>query len=93
MVQMNVSVPETMKEWCERQLKAGRYSTTSAYVRDLIRRDQDHQREVAALQAAIDEGLASGESERTLDEVLADARMRAAQLAMHRDWIPRPGRC
>lgn len=77
MVQMNVSVPEPMKDWCEAQVREGRYATTSDYVRDLIRRDQDSQSGVRALQAAIDEGLASGLSPRSLDEILAEARARA----------------
>jgi antitoxin ParD1/3/4 len=85
MAQMNVSVPDPMKEWCEQQVKLGRYSTTSDYVRDLIRRDQDTQRGVSALQAAIDEGWASGESKRTLDEILADAKARGAKLTAHGD--------
>lgn len=76
MAQMNVSVPNTMKDWCESQVRRGRYSTTSDYVRDLIRRDQDSQAGVKALQAAIDEGLASGLSPRSLEEILAEARMR-----------------
>ena len=77
MAQMNVSVPDPMKDWCEAQVRKGRYSTTSDYVRDLIRRDQDNRAGVKALQAAIDEGLASGVSPRTLDEILAEARTRA----------------
>ena len=77
MAQMNVSVPERMKEWCEAQVREGRYSTTSDYVRDLIRRDQDSQTGVKALQAAIDDGLASGISRRTIDEIFAEARRRA----------------
>lgn len=85
MAQMNVSVPDPMKEWCEQQVRLGRYSTTSDYVRDLIRRDQDTQRGVSALQAAIDKGLASGSSNRTLDEILADAKARAAKLTVHGD--------
>lgn len=85
MAQMNVSVPEPMKDWCEQQVKLGRYSTASDYVRDLIRRDQDDQRRGAALQAAIDAGLASGESKRTLEDILADAKARAAQLTVHGD--------
>lgn len=76
MAQMNVSVPTPMKDWCEAQVRQGRYSTTSDYVRDLIRRDQDNQAGVKALQAAIDEGLASGLSPRSLDEILAEARAR-----------------
>jgi antitoxin ParD1/3/4 len=74
MAQMNISVPEPMKAWCEGQVEAGRYSTTSDYVRDLIREDQDRRSGVAALQAAIDEGLASGVSPYSFDEIIAKAR-------------------
>ncbi len=83
MAQMNVSVPDPMKDWCETQVRQGRYSTTSDYVRDLIRRDQDSQAGVKALQAAIDDGLASGISPRTLDEILLEARARAEKPAPH----------
>ena len=70
-----------MKDWCEAQVRQGRYSTTSDYVREPIRRDQDRQSGVTALQAAIEEGLASGISGRPLDEILADARARAEKTA------------
>lgn len=85
MAQMNVSVPDPMKDWCETQVREGRYSTTSDYVRDLIRRDQDRQSRVKALQAAIDEGLASGVSTRSLDEILDEARARAEKSALDED--------
>ena len=71
MAQINVSVPTAMKDWCEAQVGHGRYSTTSDYVRDLIRRDQDSQAGVRALQAVIDEGLARGHSARTYDEIIS----------------------
>jgi len=83
MAQMNVSVPDLMKDWCEDQVRQGRYATASDYVRDLIRRDQDKQTGVKALQAAIDEGLTSGISPRSLDEILAEARARAEKPAPH----------
>jgi antitoxin ParD1/3/4 len=70
---MNVSLPDPLKDWCDAQVRQGRYATASDYVRELIRRDQDAQEGVIALQAAIDEGLASGISPRSLDEVFADA--------------------
>lgn len=80
MAQMNVSIPEPMKDWCEAQVHQGRYSTASDYIRDLIRRDQDMRRGVRLLQAAIDEGLASGISPRTLDEIMVEARRRGEAL-------------
>lgn len=60
MATMNVSLPSAMKEWIERQAETGRYSNVSDYVRDLIRRDQQRQEAMAALQAAITEGVQSG---------------------------------
>jgi antitoxin ParD1/3/4 len=63
MATMNVSLPDPMKAWVERQAESGRYSNASDYVRDLIRRDQDRQTALAELQALVDEGLASGPPE------------------------------
>ncbi len=63
MATMNVSLPDPMKEWAEEQSRSGRYSNTSDYVRDLIRRDQERHQAIAALQQAVEEGLASGPPE------------------------------
>ena len=78
MATMNVSLPEPMKAWVEAQTQTGRYANASDYVRDLIRRDQERAERIDALQKLIEEGLASGISDRGLDEILADARARAA---------------
>jgi len=61
----------------------GRYSSTSDYARDLVRRDQDYAQKRAALQAAIDAGLASGVSERDPFEYLNElrGRLRSADAA------------
>ena len=74
MAQMNISVPDKLKAWAETRVAEGRYSSTSDYVRDLMRRDQDGAEAQARLQAAIDEGLASGISGRSMDEIIASAR-------------------
>lgn len=60
---MNVSLPDPMKSWVEDQSRSGRYANSSDYVRDLIRRDRQRIEAIAALQGAIDEGLASGPAE------------------------------
>src|SRR3546814_13808464 len=41
MAQMNVSLPEGLKAWAEARVAEGRYSSTSDYVRDLMRRDME----------------------------------------------------
>ena len=38
---MNVLLPTKLKEFVDAQVDAGGYGSTSEYVRDLIRRDQD----------------------------------------------------
>ena len=59
---INISLPEQMRDWVQSQIETGSYSSSSDYVRDLIRKDQNHRDKVAALQRAIDEGIASGDA-------------------------------
>jgi len=47
-------------------------------VRDLVRRDQEREEKRRALQAAIDEGRASGISDRGIEDIIADVRKRRA---------------
>ncbi|MDR3670052.1 MAG: type II toxin-antitoxin system ParD family antitoxin [Holophaga sp.] len=41
---MNVSLPDSLKAYVDHQVLAGGYGTSSEYVRELIRRDQDRTR-------------------------------------------------
>ncbi len=41
---MNISLPETLKSFVDEQVSSRGYGTSSEYVRDLIRKDQDRQR-------------------------------------------------
>lgn len=75
MAQMNVSIPEKLKGWAEERVAEGRYSSTSDYIRDLVRRDQEQEERLRRLQAAIDEGRRSGVSERDPFEYLAELRL------------------
>lgn len=38
---MNISLPDTLKSFVDEQVAQGSYGTTSEYVRELIRKDQD----------------------------------------------------
>ena len=38
---MNISLPDSMKTFVDEQVQARGYGTSSEYVRELIRRDQD----------------------------------------------------
>ncbi|WP_443018338.1 ribbon-helix-helix domain-containing protein [Sphingobium sp. Ant17] len=55
-----------------------RYSSSSDYVRDLVRREQEAEEKLRILRAAVEEGLASGTSDRTIEDIIADGRARRA---------------
>ncbi len=78
MATMNFSLPDPIKDWVEAQTKTGSYSNASDYVRDLIRRDQERADKLAELQKLIDEGMASGVSSPSMDDILSEARTRTA---------------
>ena len=40
---MNISLPESLKSFVDEQVSGRGYGTSSEYVRELIRRDQDRQ--------------------------------------------------
>ena len=77
MATMNVSLPDPMKSWVERQSADGRYANASDDVRALIRQDQARSEAIARMQALVDEGLRSGEGSRSIAEIKAEARRRA----------------
>jgi antitoxin ParD1/3/4 len=58
---MNVSLPDTMKHFIDAQVTAGGYSSTSEYVRTLVRDEQQRQ-DKARLESLLLEALDSGDS-------------------------------
>ena len=70
MATMNVSLPNEMKTWVEFQAQnSGRYTNTSDYVRDLIRKDQDASIKIQQMQAMVTKGLESGIGSRSMEEL------------------------
>ncbi len=50
---MNISLPEPLKSFVDEQVASRGYGTSSEYVRELIRKDQDRQRLRALLLAGV----------------------------------------
>ena len=71
---MNVSLPESMRRYIDKQVREGGYGTSSEYVRELIRKDQAHQR----LREALMEGIASGPAIEVNEEYWTAKLKRAA---------------
>jgi antitoxin ParD1/3/4 len=57
MATMNISLPETMKDWVEAQIQTGRYGSISDYIRRLIRNDRERAAADARMQELVTETL------------------------------------
>lgn len=79
MATMNVSLPESMKEWVDAQANTGRYANASDYIRHLIRLDQERTDKIAVMQRLIDAGLESGIGDRSPEALFEAALARAPQ--------------
>jgi antitoxin ParD1/3/4 len=79
---MNIALPETMKEFVQRQVAKGDYSSASEYIRNLIRADEKEKAR-AALESEILKGLQSGGSSPMTDqdwrEIRGEVRKRHAR--------------
>jgi len=64
---MNISLPEPLKRFVDGQIAAGRYSSVSEYVRELIR-DDEKRKAQERLETLLLEGLQGEETELTRDD-------------------------
>ncbi|HXH15362.1 MAG TPA: type II toxin-antitoxin system ParD family antitoxin [Sphingomonas sp.] len=78
MPQLSVSLTDSLKNWAEQRVADGDYSSASEYVGDLVSRDQERIEATRRLQAAIQEGLASEDTDATIESIIADGRKRRA---------------
>lgn len=74
MTTMNISLPEALKAFVDEQVAGRGYGTSSEYVRELIRRDQDRQR----IRALLLDGATSGPGEKADAVYFAKLRERAS---------------
>ncbi len=74
MAQMNISIPDKLKAWVESRVADGSYASSSDYLRDLVRQDQRERNRLDWLRAEIQAGRDSGVSDRSLQDIVAEAR-------------------
>jgi antitoxin ParD1/3/4 len=77
MKSMNISLPDSMKDWVERCVATGNYASASDYVRDLIRDDREYREKREELLQALIEGEESGIApEQPVGDFLAEMRLK-----------------
>ena len=73
-----INFTEQQDQWIKAPIERGSFTNDSEYIRDLIRRDQDSAK-FQALKEAVQEGLESGVSDRTVPQIMegVETRLRA----------------
>ena len=79
---MNISLPDTLRSFVDEQVSQGSYGTSSEYVRELIRKDQDrlHLRGLLLAGAA---SVAVAPADSAYFEGLRDRVRQAAKVGAH----------
>jgi antitoxin ParD1/3/4 len=74
-----ITLTDKQDQWIKAQIAAGEYTNDSEYIRDLVRRDQEENAKFQALKRAIQEGLNSGVSDKSVTDIMeeVEARLRA----------------
>jgi antitoxin ParD1/3/4 len=80
MTTLTISLPESLKEFIDREVESKGYGNVSEYVRGLLREAKARESE-ARLEELLLEGLASGEGESLNKKFWTDLRRDAAKIA------------
>jgi antitoxin ParD1/3/4 len=66
-------LPQHLADWIAAKAASGEYIDDGDYLRDLVRRDEAFPAKIAAMDRLVEEGLESGVSALSIDEILAAA--------------------
>jgi antitoxin ParD1/3/4 len=80
---MNISLPESMKQWVDAQVENGGYGTASEFIRELLRQEQKR-RARAQIDANLLDALDSGKSEPMTAKEWEEVRREGHKLAASR---------
>jgi antitoxin ParD1/3/4 len=79
-IRKTITLSDTQDAWIKSQISRGLFANDSEYIRDLLRRDQTQQDQLAELKQSIAEGLESGLSDKSLKDVWGAAEARHNKL-------------
>ena len=75
-IRKTITLTKKQDEWIKGQIANGDFTNDSEYLRDLVRRDQEQNARFHALKAAIQEGLNSGVSNKTISDIKEEVETR-----------------
>ena len=69
-IRKTITLTEQQGNWIKSRINDGDFTNDSEYLRDLIRRDQEQLSEIHAIRTALIKGEKSGDSTRSVDEIM-----------------------
>lgn len=82
-IRKTITLTEKQDEWLKAQIANGDFTNDSEYLRDLVRRDQEQNAQFQVLKSAIQEGLNSGVSNKTLNDIMEEVEARLGTDGRH----------
>ncbi|MDH5413366.1 MAG: type II toxin-antitoxin system ParD family antitoxin [Flavobacteriaceae bacterium] len=76
MAKQSVNFTPPNDDWLNAKVASKEYPNKTDIVNDLIRREREREEKFKALKAAIEEGLASGVSDKTVEDIRNDVLKR-----------------
>ena len=78
-VRKSITFTEQQDDWIKRQIEKGDFTNDSEYIRHLVRTHQTNQQDLIELEMALEEGLSSGESDKSVEDIWKEAELRYAE--------------
>ena len=78
-VRKSITFTAQQDGWVKKQIKKGDFTNDSEYIRHLVRVRQASQHKRAELEMALEEGLTSGGSKKSNEDICNEAELRYAQ--------------
>ena len=75
-VRKTITLTDKQDKWIKAQIAQGDFTNDSEYIRDLVRRDQEQNTKFQALKDAVQEGIESGESGKSITEIMHEVEVR-----------------
>ena len=75
-VRKTITLTDKQDDWIKARIAAGEFTSDNEYIRDLVRRDRERNAKLLAVKAAIQEGLDSGVSDKTIPQIMDEVEAR-----------------
>ena len=75
-IRKTITLTDQQDQWIKAQATAGNFADDGEYIRELIRRDQEQHTKFQTLKVAIQEGLDSGVSDKTIPVIMEEVEVR-----------------